>query len=129
MNIYRTRSLILCCTTLYIIIKGTYQNKKMNRLIWVLLNKIWLCLLVNVLIRLYKWLSVISYRFCHFVPTFIFILVISYQVWSFRTQFDTCNLVTNFIFNYNCHYIHCFISNLESFRITFSHFVLRQIRT
>ena len=39
---------------------------------------------------------VISYDFGHFVPILLFILVISYPVWSFRTEFG--QFVPTFIF-------------------------------
>ena len=71
--------------------------------------------------------QVISYHFDHFEPIFIFILVISYPVWSFCAQFG--HFVPTFIFLFRPQFLHQFrtqvISYPESFRTQFSHFVPR----
>ena len=77
--------------------------------------------------------QVISYHFGHFVPTFIFILVISYPVWSFRTQFGHFVPTYVYIFlkslwSFHTQYLHVrtqVISYPESFHTHCSHFVPR----
>ena len=77
---------------------------------------------------------------CHFVPTFIFNLVIPYPVWSFRTHFVTSLVISYLLLLFSrkpfwsCRtYFLLFrtqvISYPKSFRTHFSHFVPRSYRT
>ena len=84
--------------------------------------------------------QVISYHFGHFVPTFIFNLVILYPVWSFRTHFVPSLVISYLLLLFSKKTFWSFrtyfllfrtqvISYPKSFRTQFSHFVPRSFRT
>ena len=79
-------------------------------------------------------------HFCHFVPTFIFNLIISYPVWSFRTHFVPSLVISYLLLLFSRKpfwsvrtYFLLFgtqvISYPKSFRTHFSHFVAKSFRT
>ena len=84
--------------------------------------------------------QVISYHFGHFVPNFIFNLVISYPGWSFRTHFVPSLVISYLLLLFSrkpfwsfCTYFLLFrtqvISYPKSFRTHVSQFVPKSFRT
>ena len=84
--------------------------------------------------------QVILYHFGHFVPTFIFNLVISYPVWSFRTHFVPSLVISYLLLLFSRNPFWSFRSQFllfrtqvitysKSFRTHFSHFVAMSFRT